>query len=378
MSCKYEPLIDMPEDKSLTVGPPQSKVAKICFMLVVFSSFFLSFFLVVASRLTCGLLVKRCPWLTWSEEISHRQTQILLHSCFAQLNYTFFQSGVELGIKKLQAIEENLMKGVNVQTDEGCLARYYTLCDDDDGLSDKHLVFIWLHGGGYAIGSAYSTSFYIHNLLTQLKTANVKAAALCVHYPLAHLAKARSGKAIHAVEAAHSWVSKWCANAKIVLGGDSAGGHLSIVSTLNKRLSIEGLVLISPWCNVDPESLRKEDIAKQFSDIITGNLVGIWANQFAEGYYSHPNVCINHEDLGALPKHILVEAGGGEILINQIKKFVQAATDQKKEVQFFAPDHMPHDYMLLEYCMARKEGIESMTRIGNFLISLIKDVSVSC
>lgn len=358
-------------DGSLAIGRSTSCCKWCCYVVLLCFSLILGILISLINLLTCGL-VNHIPGLTFGEQLCQRIMRVLMSGFFARCDYGIAGSPTTTLVTKLQrAAEANRVVGEDVQTSSKCYACCYRRPDDDTPLSKKQLVFIWNHGGGYAMGSAYAEAGFSRKVLTLLDEAGVSSIVLAVHYPLLHLASAQSGEAIDAVVAAHGWAVQSCPSAKIILGGDSAGGHLAIVSALNRRLSVDGLVLLSPCCNVNVKTWADEAEARNCTDYISTKLVHIWKDKWCGGEYSHPNVFIDLGNLSMLPGRILVEAGGAEIFRTQIQEFVQAAIGQDKQVDFTIAEFMPHEYMLAPHLENNEHSKEALNRICKFLVSFI-------
>mmetsp|Transcript_103408 Transcript_103408/g.188564 ORF Transcript_103408/g.188564 Transcript_103408/m.188564 type:complete len:379 (-) Transcript_103408:100-1236(-) len=357
---------------SVSVGRPISICNWVCFVLLCCFSFICGILVFLASFITCGLLVKRIPGLTVREEIVQRTMQVLMSGFFARFDYGIAGPPVTaLCIKLEKWSEDRFVVGRDVETALGHHACCYQLHGDDTTLSNIQVVMIWNHGGGYAMGSAYAEAGFSRKVLEQLKEAGLTSVILSPHYPLLHVATAQSGKAIDAVAAAHAWTTRKCSSARIVLGGDSAGGHLAIVSLLNKQFKVDGLVLLSPLCNANAATWAEEAKSRNSTDYINTKLVHIWKDAWCGGEYSHPHVFIDLDNLSALPDFIFVEAGGAEIFRSQIELFITAAIIQGKQVRFEITEHMPHEYMLTPHLKNHLKSKEAIQRLGGFLASLV-------
>lgn len=112
------------------------------------------------------------------------------------------------------------------------------------GCSGDHVI-IWLHGGGYAMGSSRS-----HKGLASQVALSARMAAIIPDYRLApeNPYPAALEDALRAYQAV---VSEGVASSRIILAGDSAGAGLVLATALRlKELGLSmpaGLMLLSPW-----------------------------------------------------------------------------------------------------------------------------------
>jgi acetyl esterase/lipase len=113
-----------------------------------------------------------------------------------------------------------------------------------EGGSDEHVV-LWLHGGGFVLGSSIS-----HRGLASRVAGIARCAAVIPDYRLApeHAWPAAEDDCVAAYRAV---LAEGVLADQIILAGDSAGGALAIATAL--RLKAEnvllpaGLMLLSPW-----------------------------------------------------------------------------------------------------------------------------------
>lgn len=145
---------------------------------------------------------------------------------------------------------------------------------------DNDRVVVWLHGGGYVIGSPTS-----HRPLASRLSASSRAPVLLVDYRLApeHPAPAALDDAL----AAYTHVLDRGVGAdRVAMGGDSAGGGLALCATVALRdqgtpLPV-GLALSSPW--VDLSLAGASVTANEKTDLVLSpDLVTHWAAAYLGG-----------------------------------------------------------------------------------------------
>ena len=196
-------------------------------------------------------------------------------------------------------------------------------------------VVIYLHGGGYVVGSAAS-----------------------YHYTLAKVALACSAKVVgadyrlapeHALEdvqgdclkVAESFMAK---GHDIVLMGDSAGAGLCL--ELAKRLNsqsespqLAGMVLISPWVAPDqPELLNKEF---HDGDILSEAILSRWNAAIQTDGDKCSGASYVELDCKGFPK-TYIQAGGAELFLGQIEALFGSMQAQGVDVSLDVFDQQFH------------------------------------
>ncbi|MGH9043856.1 MAG: alpha/beta hydrolase [Acidimicrobiales bacterium] len=126
--------------------------------------------------------------------------------------------------------------------------------------ADHDKVLVYLHGGGYQVGSISS-----HRKLVGHLARSAGVAGLCLGYRLAP--ENPFPAALNDVVAAFEWLlGSGYAPQRIAIGGDSAGGGLALGAAVEMaRAGLPapgGLVLLSPWTDLE---LTGESLIKNLS-----------------------------------------------------------------------------------------------------------------
>lgn len=214
---------------------------------------------------------------------------------------------------------------------------------------------LYFHGGGYLTGTPLMHAFPYQKLLLNLKkehnVENVRIFA--VQYPLApeNPYPAQLNAAIDAYK--YLTETSGYDSSKILLGGDSAGGNLSLVLTQRLRelgLSMpNGLVLISPWVELItelPPHARKADTRRDYlSPRCAKEFVGNYIQDSGVDL-TDPMVSPIYADMTGFPP-MMVCWGGVELFREQIGDFVQKAKEAKVEVTEYMDPDMPHVFTML-------------------------------
>ena len=130
---------------------------------------------------------------------------------------------------------------------------------------------------------------------------------------------------------------------QIILGGDSAGGNLSLAvlshishphpeaSPVHNKDRFKGVVLVSPWVTFDQTaSSMKSNAGKDLLDLVT---LRKWSDNFMDGtdldFYNTPLTAGEDWWEGIAASEIAVIAGGDEIFVDDIRCFVEKLKVQR-------------------------------------------------
>jgi epsilon-lactone hydrolase len=181
---------------------------------------------------------------------------------------------------------------------------------------------LYFHGGGYGMGSVNT----IRPLVSQLAVAT-SARVLSVDYRLApeHACPA----AVEDAVSAYRWlVDQGTDPAAVALGGDSAGGGLTVAALLAAKegglpMPAAG-VCISPWVDL---TLSSESIERNAASDpeVTRAALARWAEFYLAGADpKNPLASPVYGDLGGLPP-LLIQAGTAEAMEDDAVRLAVAA-----------------------------------------------------
>ncbi|MEO9139215.1 MAG: alpha/beta hydrolase [Jatrophihabitans sp.] len=184
-------------------------------------------------------------------------------------------------------------------------------------------VLLYVHGGGFVAGSPRS-----HRGLTAELGRRLGRSVFSLDYRLApgH----RFPAAADDVLRAYAWLlDSGVAAQRIIVAGDSAGGHLVLglsPRALRAGLPVPGgVIAFSPL--VDPSMALSADWERAHG---RGRIVGARAGRAAIGRYhpgvkaDHPELLLTNDDLHGLPP-TLIQASASEILVADAEHYVAAA-----------------------------------------------------
>jgi acetyl esterase/lipase len=227
--------------------------------------------------------------------------------------------------------------------------------------ADNGAVFIYLHGGGYVIGSTNT-----HRDLLSRLARSTGISVLAPNYRLApeHPFPAQLEDAL----AVYRWVrGRGVPASRIVLGGESAGGGLTLATLMTLRDAGEPMpaaaVLLSPWVDMtsDTESFRTnaryDYINARSLDRFAGYYLGV------RGDRSNPLASPVRADLSGLPT-LLVHLGGAEALLDQGLQLTRNARDAGVSVELDVWPDMIHAWHVLANVIP--EGQQAIDRVARF------------
>ena len=221
---------------------------------------------------------------------------------------------------------------------------------------------VYLHGGGYVIGSPHT-----HRDLLARLALGARARVLGVDYRLApeHRFPAAHEDCLAATRFALAEAGDPAACA---LAGDSAGAALTVATLCGLRDAGEPLpaaaALLCPWA--DPHAAGGSMDANADVDFGDRELLLGWIDAYAPGDAGRdPRVALLRADLSGLPP-LLVQAGGAEILLDQIEAFVARARAAGVEVRYQLSPHLFHDWQLQAELLP--EGARAVDEVAAFLV----------
>src|SRR5215471_16946028 len=228
--------------------------------------------------------------------------------------------------------------------------------------ADPRRALLYLHGGGYAIGSLNT-----HRRLAYDISATSAAKVLLIDYRLApeHPFPA----AVDDAAAAWRWLLQqgFAAN-RLAIAGDSAGGGLTIAALVNLRDKKLGLpacaVAISPW--VDLEGLGNSITTRSAQDPMVQKDGLLWmAKMYLNGKDAKtPLAAPLHADLKDLPP-ILVQVGTAETLLDDATRIAEKLHAAGVDVRLAVWPNMLHVFPM--FAPVLSEGRDGCIEIGNFI-----------
>jgi acetyl esterase/lipase len=229
-----------------------------------------------------------------------------------------------------------------------------------DGTGPADGVVLYLHGGGYCMGSVGT-----HRGLAARLAAASRARVLNLDYRLApeHPHPAAVDDAV----AAYRWL-RGTGVEQVVVGGDSAGGGLTIATLLALRdagdpLPAAGFCL-SPW--VDLECAGETMTTKADVDPMCTKegLTDMAAAYAGDRDLRAPLLSPVHADLRGLPP-LLIQVGTAEVLLDDAVRLAERARAAGVDVRLEAWDDLIHVFQA--FAPMVPEALEAIEGIGAFV-----------
>ena len=228
--------------------------------------------------------------------------------------------------------------------------------------ADASRVLLYLHGGGYVMGSPNT-----HRALAGELSRAAAATVLLPDYRLAPEAPFPAA-VDDAVAAFEALLAQGHASDKLAIAGDSAGGGLPIATLL--ALRDRGLplprcaVALSPWSDLNCSNASYQTRAAA-DPMITTAAITLMASLYLNGAYSKAALASpNRADLRGLPP-LLIHVGRDEVLLDDALVLHEAARSAGVASTLEIWDDMIHVWHAFHPMLP--EGKQAIARIGEYL-----------
>ena len=211
--------------------------------------------------------------------------------------------------------------------------------------SDPDRVLLYLHGGGYALGSIASHRHFVAKLA---RHAGMRA--LLVEYRLApeHPFPA----AVRDARAVWRWLlARGVDPSRAAIAGESAGGGLTMATLLDTRDHGEPLpaaaAVLSPWVDLTLAGSSIEHNDRY--DFVPRHVLDNYARSYAgRTDRRHPLLSPVNADLRELPP-LLVQVGEVETLYDDARTLHARAADAGVDAKLSIYPDMIHAFMLMQF-----------------------------
>jgi epsilon-lactone hydrolase len=228
--------------------------------------------------------------------------------------------------------------------------------------ADADRVLLFLHGGGYQLGSLRSDG--------ELAARLGRASRMRVLFPEYRLAPEHPfPAAIDDVLAVWQWLrtDQQLSASSIAVAGDSAGGGLTVALLVATRDAGDALpaaaVLMSPTVDLTSSGASMTDRADE-DPISTPTLLHLLASDYLAGADPRtPLASPLFASLSGLPP-LLVQVGTADLLLSDSERLAEAATDAGVDVRLEVGEGLPHVYQL---ALGTPEAADATERVGRFL-----------
>ena len=228
--------------------------------------------------------------------------------------------------------------------------------------SDPARVLLFFHGGGYCSGSIASH----RDMVTRVgRAAGVRTLALGYRLAPEHPFPAALDDAL----AAYGFLlEQGIAPEKIAIGGDSAGGGLTLATITSLRDAGRPLPgcswLVSPWVDLQMTGASLAEKADVDPLIQKPYLEELASAYLAGADPAGPLVSPLHADLGGLPP-LLVQVGSAETLLDDALRIARRAGAADVPVSLEVWPHMIHAWHL--WAAQLDDGRRAIASAGAFM-----------
>jgi len=228
--------------------------------------------------------------------------------------------------------------------------------------ADAGRAILYLHGGGYVIGSINT-----HRSLAARLSRAAKARVLVIDYRLApeHPFPAAVDDSV----AAYRWMlAQGLKPSRIAVAGDSAGGGLTaatLVAIRDAKLPVPAAgALLSPW--VDMEGIGESMTSKDSVDpmVHKEGLLGMAKAYLGGQNPRSPLAAPLYADLTGLPP-LLIQVGTSETLLDDASRLAERAKKAGVNVTYEPWQNMIHVWHL--FAPMLDEGQQAIEKIGAFV-----------
>jgi monoterpene epsilon-lactone hydrolase len=228
--------------------------------------------------------------------------------------------------------------------------------------ADTDRVLLFLHGGGYELGSLLSDG--------ELAARLGRASRMRVLFPEYRLAPEHPfPAAIDDVRAVWRWLrtDQQLSAKSMAVAGDSAGGGLAVALLVATRDAGDTLpaaaVLMSPTVDLTSSGTSMTDRADQ-DPISTPALLHQLASDYLAGADPKtPLASPLFASLSGLPP-LLVQVGTADLLLSDSERLAEAAAEAGVDVLLEVGEGLPHVYQL---ALDTPEAVQATERVGKFL-----------
>ena len=223
-------------------------------------------------------------------------------------------------------------------------------------------VLLYLHGGGYAMGSMRSH----REVISRLSRAS-GARALGLEYRLAP--ENPFPAAVEDTVAAYRWLLSNGVNPKkIAIAGDSAGGGLTVAALVAMRYAGEPMpaagVPISAWLDLEGIGESMTTNAEVDPFVEREGLQFLMKMYIGDRDPRTPLAAPIYADLHGLPP-LLIQVGSLEVLLDDSTRLAERAKAAGVDVTLEVWDDMPHVWHT--FAPILPEGQQAIDRVGEFI-----------
>jgi epsilon-lactone hydrolase len=232
--------------------------------------------------------------------------------------------------------------------------------------ADSNRVLLFLHGGGFKLGSLHSDG--------ELAARLGRASGMRVLFPECRLAPEHPfPAAVEDVLATWNWIRRdqKLSASSVAVAGASAGGGLAVALLVAARDAGEALpaaaVLMSPTVDLTGSGVSMTERADQ-DPFSTPEMLRQFARDYLAG--ADPRTALASPlfaSLAGLPP-LLVQVGTADVLLSDSERLAAAASDAGVDVTLKVGEGLPHVYPIMA---GTPEAAQATDEVGTFLGSRV-------
>ena len=230
--------------------------------------------------------------------------------------------------------------------------------------AEPHRVLLYLHGGGYVIGSINS-----HRAMIARIARASRARAIAIDYRLApeHPFPA----AVEDATRAYRWLlAQGNAARNMVIAGDSAGGGLTLAVLATLRTAGDPMpaaaVTISPWTDLEGTGDSMRSNAGRDQTVAVEDLGEMARMYLGTSDPKNPLASPLYADFRGFPP-LLIQVGAAEGLLDDSTRVAKRAKAAGVEVELEIWEDMVHVWQI--YAKLLPAGQEAIDKIGKFILT---------
>jgi monoterpene epsilon-lactone hydrolase len=225
--------------------------------------------------------------------------------------------------------------------------------------SSPERVVLYLHGGGYTEGAAYN-----HREIAARLAREARAGVHLLDYPLAP-ENVFPAPVTAAAEAYQKLLAEGVPAHRIGVGGDSAGGGLTLALLVHLRdLGIPlpaAAVPVSPWTDLTLSSASYQERASRDPFVSREALARFTRGYLGTADAQEPLASPLFADLSGLPP-LLIEVGSEEVMIDDSRRFHARAREAGVDSRLVVTEGAPHIWQ--HFGSFLPQARESLARMG--------------
>lgn len=223
--------------------------------------------------------------------------------------------------------------------------------------ADPERLLVYLHGGGYSIGSVRTHAHFVEQLAQR---SGMRAFAVDYRLAPEHPFPAQLDDARRVWE---YLLEAGIDPERTAIAGESAGGGLTMSTLVALRDAGDPLpaaaAVLSPWVDLTLSGPSIDDNARY--DYLSRRVLETYVQRFAPHVDpAHPLVSPMHADLEGLPP-LLIQAGEAEALLDDSVVLAERAQRAGVEVELSVYDDMVHGFMLFTGLPDARRAVNEIT-----------------